>query len=69
MQTWKGNGKHSLGWSKCNTVRDVNILCDSQTSYTHRGTHTVVGGRIAFAMLKTADISLSFLILPQTPLL
>lgn len=33
----------------------------------HRGTHTVVGRKIDFGMLKASDVSLIFLIVPKPP--
>lgn len=59
-------GKHSVGWSKWKIGRDANTHCDSQALYTHRGTHTALGRKIAFGTLKAADVCLSFLVLPKT---
>lgn len=68
-QSWKGYGKQSVVWSKRKTGRDASTRCDSQALYTHRGTHTAVGRKIAFGMLKAANVCLSSLILLKALLL
>jgi len=69
MQSWKGYGRQSVGWSNRKIGRDTNTHCDSWALYTHRGTHTAVSRKIVFGMLEAADVCLSFLFIAKALLL
>lgn len=67
MQRWKGY--ENMLWAEWKTGQRRKHPLWFPAFYTHRGTNTAVDMKVAFGMLKAADVCLSFLALSKALLL